>query len=98
MPDQTIHPYNKNESLIRNEPYFQVIQQRKNAIVMGDQLDDAYMVKGLPHEAVIKIGFFNEGSEKELKKYEETFDVVILNDGSFEPFLTWFKENAFEKR
>jgi len=43
------------------------------------------MAKGVPClETEIKIGFLNSDVEKNLDHYKEVYDVVILNDGSFE--------------
>ncbi len=57
---------------------------RKNAIVMGDLIDDLKMVNSLQHDNVLKIGFCNlPGLENSnLDDYCENFDIVITNDGS----------------
>lgn len=82
--DGIIHSLNKNEIAVKETPYFNEIAHRKNVIVMGDVPGDAVMADGLTHEIVLKIGFLNEHVEKNLEAYKKVFDVLILNDGSFE--------------
>ena len=62
---------------------------RQNLIVMGDICEDAHMADKEKHDHILKVGFFNEicenKSDKSLAKFEETFDLLILNDGSMLP-------------
>ena len=39
------------------------------------------MVEGFPYDNLIKIGFLNSDTEKNLEIYKKSFDVVIPNDG-----------------
>lgn len=77
-----IHSLNKNEVQLKGTPYYNIIRERKNVILLGDSVDDLDMLHGIEHKEVIKIGFLNEDIEKNLKNYKENFDVLILNDGS----------------
>ncbi len=62
-----------------------MIGYRKNIIIIGDTIDDTNMVANLEYENVIKIGFLNgTDSEKERAAYLKKYDMVIVNDGSFE--------------
>ena len=60
---------------------------KKNLIVMGDLLEDVKMVDPSRHETVLKVGFMNDwASEKHLlEDFMNTFDVVIVGDGSLQP-------------
>ena len=81
--EPSITTTNKN-MFVSHEKYTDV-KKGVNAIVMGDMLDDIKIVKDLELGTVISIGFYNthEGApEAELKKYMETFDIVITNDGN----------------
>jgi 2-hydroxy-3-keto-5-methylthiopentenyl-1-phosphate phosphatase len=63
-----------------------VIGNRKNIILMGDCLEDTNMVANIDYTHLIKIGFLNtpKDLEKELNAYLEKYDIVIVNDGSFD--------------
>ena len=54
--------------------------------MLGDTVDDTNMVNNLDYENLICIGFLNSPTnlEEELKAYLQKYDVVIVNDGSFE--------------
>ena len=62
---------------------------RSTCIVAGDGLGDLTMAHGHEISCVLKMGFFNERIDERLAKYtaSDAFDLVILNDCSFEPFL-----------
>jgi len=61
------------------------IANRKNIIVLGDILADVNMVSNVDYDNLIAIGFLNKPRNAEdLNQYLEKFDVVIVNDGSFE--------------
>lgn len=87
-----IHSLNKNEIQLKGTPYYDIIRERKNVILLGDSVDDLDMLQGIEHKEVIKIGFLNENIEKNLKKYKENFDVLILNDGSMEYVTSLIKK------
>ncbi len=73
---------NKDETMIRNFPFFKIIENRKNILLIGDSLEDVNMVNGFDYDNLIKIGFLNEKVEKNLNLYKKNYDIVILNDGS----------------
>ena len=64
----------------------ETIGNRKNIIVIGDVIDDTNMINNVDYENLICIGFLNSPRklEEEVKAYLEKYDVVIVNDGSFE--------------
>ncbi len=55
-------------------------KNRKNIILLGDNLEDIGMVKGFNYDNLIKIGFLNENVEENLEQYKRNYDVIILND------------------
>lgn len=76
---ETIHTLNKNEYIIRNEPYYQTILERKNCILFGDTLEDASMSDGLQHDVIIKIGFLN-GDTTQLESFKKVYDIVLEDE------------------
>jgi len=82
--EPVIHMLNKSEISIKGLPIYNKLLERKNIILLGDSLGDVRMVKGFPYENLIKIGFLNENIEESLESYKKNYDVVILNDGSFD--------------
>jgi len=80
----TIHPGNKNGSVLKGEPYFETLKNRHNAILLGDNMGDAAMATGMPNQnAVLKIGYLNMEADKLLDAFMEVFDVVLLDDQTF---------------
>lgn len=79
-----VHVFNKTFELIRNSTFYPNISRRKNIIAMGDNISDLEMIKGCEYEIALKVGFLNEEVEKLRLAYQQNFDVVIENDGSFD--------------
>jgi len=79
-----IHVANKEEIVIQKYPFFDIIKNRKNVILLGDNIEDVGMVKGFEYDNLIKIGFLNENIEEALEKYKKNFDAIITNEGNFE--------------
>jgi len=63
---------------------------RRNIIVMGDIIEDSFMVRESHHDTILRIGFLNklELEKKELIAFKNTFDLIIGGDGSFCPIIT----------
>jgi cytosolic 5'-nucleotidase 3 len=78
--EPVIHMMNKSEKKL-NKKYKEKIKNKTNIILLGDSIDDKGMIQDIKAENVITIGFLNNKPES-LKKYEQEYDVVILNDGS----------------
>jgi HAD superfamily hydrolase (TIGR01544 family) len=74
-----IYTTNKNEYLcVGKHPSL-----RKNAILMGDMLEDLMMVKHSGHKCVITIGYYNKVSQQiPIESYTKSFDIVIAGQGS----------------
>ncbi len=76
-----IHTFNKNEVQVKDTPYYNDIKQRKNVLLLGDNIGDIGVSEGLEHDTIIRIGFLNDNVKELLDDYKKAFDVVILNDG-----------------
>lgn len=80
-----IHTYNKNEAAIKNTEYYEMVKQRCNVILMGDNIGDAGMAEGMEHcDVVIKVGFLGHHAESNLQNYLNKFDVVLVNEPSMD--------------
>ena len=91
--EPVIHTMNKDETAIKNFPaIFQEVENRKNVLLLGDNLGDVGMIDGFDHENLIKIGFLNENIEENLEQYKNNYDIVILNDSSMEYVNELLKE------
>ena len=87
-----IHGMNKDMTIIQNFPVFEIIKERKNVLLMGDNLADVEMVKGFHYDNLLKIGFLNEKVKENLEQYKNKYDFLILNDASMEPVNSLLKE------
>lgn len=79
-----IHNMNKDETVVRNFPFYGKVKDRKNVILLGDGLDDVDMIEGFDYDNLIKIGFLNSDIENHLPHYKEKYDVVIMSDGTMD--------------
>lgn len=75
-----IHVFNKDEQSIKNYPVYDLIENRKNVILLGDSIGDLGMITGFNYDNLIKIGFLNDNIEENLELYQKHFDVVLTND------------------
>jgi cytosolic 5'-nucleotidase 3 len=88
-----IHGINKSETAIKDFPnIFNKIKDRRNIILLGDNLSDIQMAEGFECDNLLKIGFLNEAIEQNLKDYQKTFDVVLTHDSSMRFVLDLLKE------
>ncbi len=78
-----VHMLNKDETLINNFSFFKEIENKKNVILFGDNIEDVDMVKGFDYDFLIKFGFLNENVKENIEYYQKFYDVLILNDSSF---------------
>ncbi|KAF5270052.1 hypothetical protein FQA39_LY08464 [Lamprigera yunnana] len=77
----TIHVLNKNEYALQGTPYYDLVQNRGNVILMGDSLGDAGMAAGVPHaHSILKIGFLYDKVKENLPAFTDTFDIVLEDD------------------
>ncbi len=91
-----IHSLNKYDITLEKFPMFEKIENRKNVLLLGDQIDDVGMITGFPFKTLLKIGFLNEllGEEdpEKLKKYSENYDIVLTGDPGVEYINELLKE------
>ena len=83
--EPTIITTNKHECMTHKA--YTEIKEGTNAIVMGDLIEDYWIVKNLKMKNVIGIGFFNiyAGYKPEqLANYMDVYDIVIANDGNLD--------------
>ncbi len=78
-----IHSMNKNETSVKDFPFFSKIKNRRNVLLLGDTIGDIGMIGGFDYENAIKIGFLNYG-RKNLDEYKKNYNVIILNDGTMD--------------
>ncbi|KAJ8727250.1 hypothetical protein PYW08_015647 [Mythimna loreyi] len=80
---EVIHTYNKNETAIKHTEYYDMVQQRSNVILMGDNIGDAGMAEGMEHcDVVVKVGFLGINVAGNLDNYLKKFDIVLVNEPS----------------
>lgn len=87
--NKIIHVFNKSEVEIKNLPLYDSLKERSNIILLGDSISDLGMIKGSNFKNLIKIGFLNY-PEESLEEFKKAFDIIITNDGSFEPINELF--------
>lgn len=51
-------------------------------MVMGDIIEDVKMVRDQAHHTVLKVGFHNDTKKATVEEFMQTFDIVIVGDGS----------------
>ncbi|XP_047989924.1 7-methylguanosine phosphate-specific 5'-nucleotidase [Leguminivora glycinivorella] len=79
---EVIHTYNKNEAAIKGTEYYELVKERDNVVLMGDNIGDAGMAEGMDHcDTVIKVGFLGHGTDN-LPNYLKHFDVVLVDEHS----------------
>jgi 5'-nucleotidase len=83
---------NKDETTLESLPIYLELMNKKNVLLLGDGLGDLGMIKGFDYDNLISIGFLNENVDKNLEKFKENFDVVLLGDGDFS-FVNEFVKN-----
>jgi len=91
--EPVIHSLNKDETVVKDFPeIFEQIKNKKNVILLGDNLEDIGMIEGFDYDNLIKIGFLNENVEENLPEFTKNFDVIILNDGEMDFVNNLLKE------
>lgn len=83
---RVIHVFNKDETVLRDFPeIYDLIEKRKNVILLWDSLGDPGMIEWFEYNNLLKIWFLNEKQEELLEKYKENYDVILTwdNDAIF---------------
>ena len=83
MREPIIHGLNKDETAIAKYPFYDIIRNRTNALVLGDSPGDISMLHGSNVVNSLKIGFLND-SDTNKQQYVEAYDAVMLNDQDME--------------
>ncbi|VDP06251.1 unnamed protein product [Soboliphyme baturini] len=80
-----LHSFNKCTAAIdTNSKFFDDLQNRPNVILLGDMLGDVQMDRGLVYEeCILRIGFLNEQIEKSFSQFLDTYDLVLVDDQTF---------------
>jgi len=87
-----IHSLNKNEVSIPLE-IKEIINKRKNIILMGDSISDVLMAKEEDRADALKIGFLEEKIEENLSFYKNAFDIVCTNNTGFDELNKYIKND-----
>ncbi|GAA5810364.1 hypothetical protein MFLAVUS_003785 [Mucor flavus] len=86
-----IHVFNKSEFQLETSPYYKMIEERGNVILMGDSLGDLQMSKGVKHDLCFNIGFLNHDIKSLEPSYFNAFDLVIEGDANMNPVIELLK-------
>ncbi len=79
-----IHSFNKNETIVKDFPFYKNISDRKNIILLGDSRGDTHMADGFAYENIIKIWFLNHDTPENRKIFQKIYDVLLINDADME--------------
>lgn len=80
VKEPIIHVMNKNETTLKEFPFFDEIKDRKNIILLGDSPDDPGMAEGFEYKNMISVGFLNKNIESNIENYKKIFNSVITGD------------------
>lgn len=99
--DVVLHMYNKNASFPPAMDYYSRddIRKRSNAVLLGDSVGDSTMADGAPcikapphgDSTILRIGYLNQNFDASLKRYLDTFDIVLLDDQTMDVPMELFK-------
>ena len=81
-----VTPYNKNK-IEFSKKLNEFINDKRYTILLGDITDDINMVSKEKLNHTVTIGFLDKDIEKNLEKYNKTFDIVLTNGESFKEVL-----------
>ncbi|KAL3313563.1 5'-nucleotidase, cytosolic III [Cichlidogyrus casuarinus] len=94
-----IHVFNKNIATVCEMDYYKTESSKRSCVLLcGDSTGDVHMSDGAnfiseeehatPVEnsktTVLRIGFLNEHVEENLDRYKEIYDIVLVDDDSFD--------------
>ena len=81
VEENIIHSFNKNEVSLPID-IRKKIENKKNVILLGDQISDLNMVNKKNHDQVISIGFLTKDVPKNIM--EKNFDIVCEENDTYE--------------
>jgi cytosolic 5'-nucleotidase 3 len=73
VKEPIIHSLNKDETLAKDFPFYDKIENRKNVLLLGDNAEDVDMILGFAYDNLIKVGFLNKNIEKNLPLFKKKF-------------------------
>ncbi|CAL8108299.1 unnamed protein product [Calicophoron daubneyi] len=86
-----IHTFNKSANSVANDHFAQLSSERRNVLLIGDSIGDVNMADGAVDEdpagtsgTVLRVGFLNGLVEASLEKYQSLYDIVLVNDDTFD--------------
>ncbi len=82
MKGQTIHALNKNIVELDDKSKMQ-LEKRKYILLLGDGLGDLKMISKNDISRAITVGFLDEKIEENLEPFNNSFDIVITNEGNY---------------
>jgi len=83
IKEPIITSVNKGEISLEKSRHYQELKKRRNIILLGDELEDSFMAKGVNYKTIIKIAFLNEKVEENLQKFKEEYDIILTGDQDF---------------
>lgn len=82
VDNNIIHSLNKNEVSLPNE-ILNKLKNRKEVVLLGDQLSDLNMVNKANHDLVVSIGFMTEEQQSNTELFKSNFDIVCNLDEDY---------------
>ena len=78
-----IHSANKQEAIYDEHG----LVLRENIIVMGDIVEDSFMVRENHHKTILRVGFLNADDPKpqDVTAFRNCYDLFVMGDGSICP-------------
>lgn len=83
LKGDTIHALNKNVVNL-DEHSKEKLENRNNILLLGDGLADLKMISDKDIERAITVGFLDEKIEECLESFNNNFDIVLSNEGTFD--------------
>lgn len=77
-----IHSLNKNEAALTEE-ILETIKDKKQILLLGDQIADTKMVSENKRNQTVRVGFLNEDTKNDIEIYKKYFDIVCEEDTSY---------------
>lgn len=91
--EQIVHTMNKNEvAMIEALGAEKVCMERRNVVLLGDNITDKSMADDQNHECVLRVGFLNHDVERDLEAFLVAFDVVVCGDAGTDWVLALLRE------
>ena len=90
ISNNIIHSLNKNEAAMPDS-IKKLVNKRENVVLFGDIIDDIRMVSAEKRDRALKVGFLNNEKESSLDSYLDYYDIVGINDATFNELIEQLK-------